>query len=110
MKNTSRPMHRYDIMTDENVGIVNGLAHQNGGDTLKAEAVVTKGKGNLVLTGQLGDVMKESAQAALSMIRAHVETFGIDYNQLLKTIFISTSRKAPSPRIGLLQALPSAPP
>mgnify|MGYP002407129415 FL=1 len=82
----SKPLHRYDIMTDDkNVGIVNGLAWtKNGGDTLKAEAVVTKGKGSLVLTGQLGEVMKESAQAALSMIRAHAEQFGIEYDQLLK--------------------------
>jgi ATP-dependent Lon protease len=82
----SKPKNRYDIMTDKkNIGIVNGLAWtRNGGDTLKVEALVMKGKGNLVLTGQLGDVMKESAQAAHSLIRANAEIFNIDYESILK--------------------------
>jgi len=48
-----------------------------GGDLLFVEATSMKGKGGLTLTGQLGDVMKESAQAALSFIRANAETLGV---------------------------------
>lgn len=82
----SKPQNRYDMMTDnKNIGVVNGLAWtRNGGDTLKVEALVMKGKGSLVLTGQLGDVMKESAQAAHSLIRSNAELFDIDYESLLK--------------------------
>ena len=61
------------------VGIVNGLAYTVfGGETLAVECVVMSGSGALKLTGQLGDVMKESAQAALSWIRAHSEEYGIE--------------------------------
>lgn len=61
------------------VGICNGLAWTtHGGELLKIEAVVMKGKGQLILTGQLGDVMKESAQAALSYARTHATEFNID--------------------------------
>jgi ATP-dependent Lon protease len=49
-----------------------------GGEILFIEATRMNGKGNLVLTGQLGDVMKESAQAALSFIRAHSRWLGLD--------------------------------
>ena len=65
---------------DENqVGVVTGLAYtQFGGDTLDIEVTHYKGKGGLVLTGKLGDVMKESAMTALSFVRAHAEEFGID--------------------------------
>ncbi len=60
------------------VGITNGLAWTAyGGEVIKIEAVVMPGKGRLILTGQLGDVMKESAQAALSYARAHADRFGI---------------------------------
>ena len=72
------------FMDDENVhtslvGITNGLAWTSvGGELLKIEAITMPGKGRLLLTGQLGDVMKESAQAALSYACAHAEHFGID--------------------------------
>ncbi len=49
-----------------------------GGEVLHIEVSTMKGKGNLTLTGQLGDVMKESAQAAVSYARAHAEALGID--------------------------------
>ena len=59
-------------------GVVMGLAWTpTGGDLLFIEATAMKGKGGLTLTGQLGDVMKESATAALSFIRANAETIGI---------------------------------
>jgi len=61
------------------VGITNGLAWTSfGGEVLKIEAVLMPGSGKLLLTGQLGDVMKESAQAALSYARAHAGEFNIN--------------------------------
>ena len=62
----------------DEVGIARGLAWtQVGGDTLQIEVNVMPGKGELVLTGQLGDVMKESAQAGISYIRSVVDKYGI---------------------------------
>ena len=67
------------IHDSDAVGVVTGLAYtQFGGDTLDVEATYYSGKGGLVLTGKLGDVMKESAQTALSYIKAHANEFGID--------------------------------
>lgn len=69
------PDRIYD--TDE-VGIVNGLAWtQLGGDMLRIECSSMKGSGKLELTGHLGDVMKESARAAVSYIRKHCEELGV---------------------------------
>ena len=61
------------------VGVVNGLAYTTvGGETLAVECAVMPGSGGLKLTGQLGDVMKESAMAALSWIRAHAVEYGLE--------------------------------
>ena len=63
----------------DTVGVVTGLAYtQFGGDTLDVEATYYRGKGGLVLTGKLGDVMKESAQTALSYVKAHADDFKIN--------------------------------
>ena len=60
------------------IGVTNGLAWTSfGGEMIKIEAVLMDGHGKLTLTGQLGDVMKESAQAALSYARTHANEFGI---------------------------------
>ena len=68
------------------VGAVNGLAWTAvGGTTLTVEATAMQGKGELKLTGQLGDVMKESALAALSFIRTHAEKYGVDYEKFTTT-------------------------
>ena len=71
---------RYGLAELENqVGVATGLAYtQVGGDTLQIEVSLSPGKGDLILTGKLGDVMKESAQTALSYVRSKVEEFGID--------------------------------
>jgi len=62
----------------DQVGVVTGLAYtQFGGDTLPVEVSYYKGTGKLVLTGKLGDVMKESAQAALSYVRSNAEKYEI---------------------------------
>src|SRR4029077_11743209 len=64
-------------------GVATGLAWTPvGGDILFIEATKMNGKGQLVLTGQLGDVMKESAQAALSFIRARARWLGLEENFL----------------------------
>lgn len=69
---------RDDKFHDSQVGVVQGLAWtQAGGEVLTIEALKMKGKGHLTLTGQLGDVMKESAHAAMSYARAHQEELGI---------------------------------
>ena len=61
------------------MGTVTGLAYTSfGGDILQIEAQKFEGKGQLILTGQLGDVMKESASIALDYIKAHAKEFGID--------------------------------
>ena len=68
-----------NIHDTDTVGVVTGLAYtQFGGDTLDVEATYYRGKGGLVLTGKLGDVMKESAQTALSYVKAHADDFHIN--------------------------------
>ena len=65
--------------TDSEIGVVNGMAYTVfGGDILPIEANLFKGKGNLVLTGSLGDVMQESCHIALDYIKSNMKLFGID--------------------------------
>lgn len=65
------------------IGVVNGMAYTAfGGDILPIEATYYKGKGDLILTGSLGDVMKESAHISFSYVKAHAKEFGIDLSQL----------------------------
>lgn len=67
-----------EIDKEDKVGVVTGMAWTTyGGDTLPVEVMVMDGKGRLELTGQLGDVMKESARAAYSYVRAHMKELGI---------------------------------
>ncbi len=67
-----------EIDKEDKVGVVTGMAWTAyGGDTLPVEVMVMDGKGRLELTGQLGDVMKESAKAAYSYVRAHMKELGI---------------------------------
>ncbi len=69
-------------------GVATGLAVTGaGGDVLFIESTTMKGKGGLVLTGQLGDVMKESARIALSYVRGHAEELGIDQEAFEDTEF-----------------------
>jgi len=74
------PIYRYEKAGQhDQAGIVTGLAWTAvGGETLLVEAIHMPGTGKLVLTGQLGDIMKESAQAGFSYIRSKVRDFGID--------------------------------
>jgi len=72
------PITRSDIRGSDQAGVATGLAWtEAGGDILHIEVTTMDGKGGLTLTGQLGDVMKESAQAALSYTRSHAADFGL---------------------------------
>lgn len=80
----SREKDRYQ--GNETAGVVTGLAWTpNGGDILFIETSLTKGTGKLTLTGNLGDVMKESAMIALEYIRSHAEVMGLDPEKIGKT-------------------------
>jgi ATP-dependent Lon protease len=72
-------MHGDTFSHGNKIGVTNGLAWTPyGGDVLQVEAVLMPGNGKLILTGQLGDVMKESAQAAMTYVKAHAHNFGVD--------------------------------
>ena len=97
------------------VGIVTGLAYTSfGGDTLDIEVTTYPGKGGLVLTGKLGDVMKESAQAAFSFVKAHASDYNIPQDVLEKNdIHIhvpegAVPKDGPSAGVTLTTALVSA--
>lgn len=79
-KYIGKPKFVHNIAEEkEQVGVVTGLAYtQYGGDTLPVEVTYYKGNGQLVLTGKLGDVMKESAQTALSYVKSNADKYGID--------------------------------
>ncbi|MHB1394224.1 MAG: endopeptidase La [Clostridia bacterium] len=108
--------YRYDIINQKNeIGVVTGLAWTPvGGDTLFIEVSVMPGTGKLELTGQLGDVMKESARAGLSYIRSKTDEFGID-KEFTKNMDIhihvpegATPKDGPSAGITMTTALVSA--
>jgi len=79
-KYIGKPKFVHNIAEEkEQIGVVTGLAYtQYGGDTLPVEVTYYKGNGQLVLTGKLGDVMKESAQTALSYVKSNADKYGID--------------------------------
>ena len=75
-----KPVYTYNMANEQDeIGIVRGLAWTSvGGDTLQIEVNVMPGKGELLLTGQLGDVMKESARAGITYIRSIVSRYGVE--------------------------------
>lgn len=115
-KYLGKPKYHYgEVSTKSQVGVVNGLAYTSyGGDLLPIEVTFYQGTGKLVLTGSLGDVMKESASIALSYIKANYQKFSIDYDLLLKNdIHIhvpegAIPKEGPSAGIAVTLALVSA--
>ncbi len=110
------PSYEKDRYTDNDVaGVVTGLAWTpTGGDILFIETSLTIGKGKLTLTGNLGDVMKESAVIALEYLKAHAEVIGMDYKEFdERNVHIHVPQGAipkdgPSAGITMLTALASA--
>jgi ATP-dependent Lon protease len=97
------------------VGLVTGLAWTEvGGDLLSIEATIVPGKGKLIHTGQLGDVMQESIQAALSVVRARADRFGLDpefHHKFDIHVHVpegATPKDGPSAGIAMCTALVSA--
>ena len=76
------PKYRFGLAEEKDqVGTATGLVWTEvGGDTIPIEVTVMPGRGNLTLTGQLGDVMQESAKAAMSMVRSRAKEFGLEEN------------------------------
>jgi len=104
-----------DIEAESQVGLVNGLAWTSvGGELLHIEVVTFPGKGNLQITGKLGEVMQESAKAALSYVRSISDRLGIDnkwYHEHDIHIHVpegATPKDGPSAGITLVTALTSA--
>ncbi len=120
----SQNIHRYlgvpkylpeEEMEKDEVGVATGLAWtETGGDIIYVEATPMRGKGQLTLTGQLGDVMKESAQAALSYIRSRSRNLGLNDDLFSKTdlhIHVpagATPKDGPSAGITMATAIASA--
>ncbi|TJZ54884.1 endopeptidase La [Sphingobacterium olei] len=109
------PIFDKDIYENNEVaGVVTGLAWTSvGGDILFIESSLSPGKGKLSLTGNLGDVMKESAAIAMAYLRSHAEEFGIDYkifDQWDVNVHVpagATPKDGPSAGVTMLTALTS---
>ena len=108
-------MERDKYETNQIPGVVTGLAWTSvGGDILFIESILSKGKGSLSITGNLGKVMKESATIALEYIKAHADELGISYETLVSNnvhIHVpegATPKDGPSAGITMLTSLVSS--
>ncbi|KAF0134738.1 MAG: ATP-dependent Lon protease [Candidatus Saganbacteria bacterium] len=110
------PRYRYGLAEEsDQVGVATGLVWTEvGGDTTPVEVTIMKGRGNLTLTGQMGDVMQESAKAAMSYVRAKAQGLGLDedfYRKFDVHIHIpegAVPKDGPSAGITIATALASA--
>ncbi len=103
---------REDDFKSNNIGVAKGLAWTSvGGEVLFVETAISEGKGNLVLTGNLGEVMKESATIAYEYVKIHSKDFNIDIEEIKdKDVYIhvpegATPKDGPSAGITILTAL-----
>ena len=108
-------MERDKYENNETPGVVTGLAWTSvGGDILFIESILSRGKGNLTITGNLGKVMKESATIALEYIKANLDVFDIDYKTIINNnvhIHVpegATPKDGPSAGITMLTSLVSS--
>ncbi|MBP5240409.1 MAG: endopeptidase La [Bacteroidales bacterium] len=108
------PIHRSEERTTDSVGVVTGLAWTSvGGEILFIESSLSKGKGNLTMTGNLGDVMKESATLAYEYVKSKADELGIDpemfetHNVHLHVPEGATPKDGPSAGITIFTALVS---
>lgn len=108
------PIHRSEERTSDSVGVVTGLAWTSvGGEILFIESSLSKGKGNLTMTGNLGDVMKESATLAYEYVKAKADELGIDsdmfdtHNVHIHVPEGATPKDGPSAGITIFTALVS---
>lgn len=104
-----------NLVLENSVGSFNALAFTSfGGETLKVEVTYYKGDGKIILTGQLGDVMRESCEIALSYIKANCNSFGIDYEELsnsnihIHALDGAVKKDGPSAGIAITTAIISA--
>ena len=110
------PRYRRDHLNrDDQVGLINGLAWtETGGEVLPVEVSVAPGKGALTLTGKLGEVMQESAKAALSWVRTHAGLLGLDGEYFKNTdmhihfLEGAVPKEGPSAGVAIVCALVSA--
>lgn len=104
-----------NLVLENSIGTFNALAFTSfGGETLKVEVTYYKGDGKIILTGQLGDVMRESCEIALSYIKANCNFFGIDYEELsnsnihIHALEGAVKKDGPSAGIAITTAIISA--
>jgi ATP-dependent Lon protease len=110
-----RPIRHEEILPEPTPGVVTGLAWTPvGGEILYIETKLTRGKGELIITGQLGDVMKESAEAAFSWVRAHSQELELKddfYKDIDVHIHVpegAVPKDGPSAGVTMITALVSA--
>jgi ATP-dependent Lon protease len=107
-------VHPEKMASEDQIGIATGMYYTPaGGDIMFVEATPMRGKGELILTGQLGDVMKESARAAWSFARSHAALLGIDEKDFERDIHVhvpagAIPKDGPSAGIAMATALASA--
>ena len=104
-----------NLVLENSIGTFNALAFTSfGGETLKVEVTYYKGDGKIILTGKLGDVMRESCEIALSYIKANCNSFGIDYEELsnsnihIHALDGAVKKDGPSAGIAITTAIISA--
>jgi ATP-dependent Lon protease len=107
-------VHPEKMAREDQIGIATGMYYTPaGGDIMFVEASLMRGKGELILTGQLGDVMKESARAAWSFARSHAAWLGIEEDEFARDVHVhvpagAIPKEGPSAGVAIATALVSA--
>jgi ATP-dependent Lon protease len=107
-------VHPEKMAREDQVGVATGMYYTPaGGDIMFVEASLMRGKGELILTGQLGDVMKESARAAWSFARSHAAWLGIEEDEFARDVHVhvpagAIPKEGPSAGVAIATALVSA--